>query len=226
MRVNPEGTQSFFLKIKLNVEIYASFLFPFENYRKIKHFLSVSFLFPPHAYFPCYWSVVTSLSGRRSNTSCIHHFIQSIIDQELLCVAFVSMRFFFFFSHLVMFVPCNIAALSSWWVSCFRLFLLIETVKLKPINIPVYLACENIYMLLKQTWVNIFKKTVNYCWKLSDKHSHLQTSRICHSILKCKMLPMCLMCYFDNENQRGLGCKFYFDEKSYDCVYICLNVRQ
>lgn len=28
------------------------------------------------------------------------------------------------------------------------------------------------------------------------------------------------MYYFHNENQRGLGCKFYFNEKSYDCVYM------
>lgn len=33
---------------------------------------------------------------------------------------------------------------------------------------------------------------------------------------------MCLM-YFDNENQRDLGCKFYFDE-SYMIVYICLTM--
>lgn len=31
---------------------------------------------------------------------------------------------------------------------------------------------------------------------------------------------------FDNENQRGLGYKLYFDERSYDCVYICLNVEK
>lgn len=48
------------------------------------------------------------------------------------------------------------------------------------------------------------------------------------------MLPTCLMC-FDNKNnkrqtnkqnnQRGLGCKFYFDE-NYMIVYICLKVQQ
>lgn len=49
-------------------------------------------------------------------------------------------------------------------------------------------------------------------------------TKTCYSILKCKMLPTCLMC-FDNENQRGLSCKFYFHE-SYMIVYICLNVQQ
>lgn len=29
---------------------------------------------------------------------------------------------------------------------------------------------------------------------------------------------MCLMYDFGDENQRGLGCKFYFDEKSCDRV--------
>lgn len=37
---------------------------------------------------------------------------------------------------------------------------------------------------------------------------------------------LCLMCCFDHGNQRGHSCKFYFDEESYDCIHLCLNIQQ
>ena len=40
---------------------------------------------------------------------------------------------------------------------------------------------------------------------------------------------MCLMYYFDNETKEVKDIKFYFDEKSYDCmceynIYICIDI--
>lgn len=56
---------------------------------------------------------------------------------------------------------------------------------------------------------------------LTNKNPTLLTAP--HSQLHSSL---CLMCCFDHGNQRGHSCKFYFDEESYDCIHLCLNIQQ